>query len=51
MSYSGVEGECDMLVVTSRGKGHLRLCEVILGVGQCGVQCQHIVLKARENKG
>lgn len=44
MSYSGVEGECDVLVVAAGGEGDLWQSEVILGAGQRGVQHQYIAL-------
>lgn len=31
VSYSGVEGQCDVLVVATGGEGDLRQSEVILG--------------------
>lgn len=48
MSYSGVEGECDVLVVAAGGEGDLWQSEVILGAGQRGVQHQYIALEKKE---
>lgn len=50
VSYSGVEGECDMLVVAGGGEGDLRKSEIILSAGQRGVQHQHIALETNEDR-
>lgn len=48
VSYGGVEGECDVLVVSAGGERDLRQSEVVLGAGQRGVQHQHIALEQEE---
>lgn len=48
MSYGGVEGEGDVLVVAAGGEGDLRQSEVVLGAGQRGVQHQHVALRHKE---
>lgn len=47
-TYSGVKGECDVLVVATGGEGDLRQGEVILGAGQRGVQHQDVALEQKE---
>lgn len=48
MSYGGIEGERDVLVVAGGGEGDLGQGEVILGAGQRGVQHQNIGLEKTE---
>lgn len=47
VSYGGVEGESDVLVVATGGEGDLWQSEVVLGAGQCGVQHQDVTLEKK----
>lgn len=48
VSYGGVEGESDVLVVAAGGEGDLWQSEVVLGAGQRGVQHQDVTLDSKE---
>lgn len=50
VSYSGVEGEGDVLVVSSGSEGDLRQSEIVLGAGQGGVQHEHVALQKTKSQ-
>ena len=50
VSYGGVEGKRDVLVVAGGGEGDLGQSEIILRTGQRGVKHQHVALEKKERR-